>query len=488
VSDPSRDPFDRAQALARSFLASLATRRAGARASFESLRRELGGPLPEEGRDAAGVLEALAAGAERGLVASAGPRYFGEMTGGGLPAAAAADWLVAAWNQNAATFASSPAAAVVEAIASAWVLDLLGLPPTASVGVVTGSPMAHVTCLAAARQALLARAGWDVATRGVRAAPPVRVIAGADADPSLDKALAVLGIGRDDVTVIETDEEGRLDARRVAERIEAAEAAVIVCAQAGQAATGACDPIGAIVDVAHRRGAWVHVDGAFGLWAAAAPSTRSLVEGVARADSWAVEAHSWLNVPYDCALAVVAHPEAHRAALSPGAVGTGGAGLVASAETPARDPRDWVPEEARRARGFALYAALRALGRRGVADLVERSCRHAALMADLLARDPHVERLTPVRLNVVLVRFHPTMPQGPRADADEHQAADACTRAVIERVQRDGTCWASETLWRGRPAMRLTFCHGSTTDEDVRRAAEAILEAARVVRAHLFAS
>lgn len=480
----SRDPFERAQALAREFLASLAAHPTGPSASVESLRRELGGPLPEEGRDPTGVVEALAAGAQRILVASAGPRCFGAGLGGTHPAAAAADWLVTAWNQNAASTATSPAAAVIEEIACAWVLDLLGLPGRAGVGLVASGTTANATCLGAARRAMLARAGWDVAARGLRGAPALRVLVGAEASRGLRRALALLGMGAADVTVVPTDAVGRLDPAALARALEDTDCPAIVCAQVGQVATGACDPVETVAELARRREVWVHVDGGFGLWAVAAPSKAPQLAGVAQADSWALPAHPWLNVPFDLSLAIVADREAHRAALEGSWPGDGHSGTSEIRdEASAREPGEWVPDDARRARGVTLYAALRALGRRGVAELVERSCRHAALMADLLRADPCVEILHDVALNVVLLRCHPR-PASP--GSDDPEASDECTRAVVQRVRREGTCWTSGLGWRGREAMQLTFCHWATTEEDVRRSAEAILRACADVRRHLF--
>jgi len=422
------------------------------------------------GMDGAGHLaEALAAGAGGGVVASAGPRYFGFVTGGALPAALAADWLGSAWDQNAALFVMSPAAAIVEEVAAAWVLELLGLPATTGVGLVTGCQMANFTCLAAARHAVLARAGWDVGSRGLRGAPPVALYAGAEAHTTLLAALRMLGFGLDEVTVIDADGQGRMRADALAGALAGGRGPAIVCAQAGNVNTGAFDPLDEIAAAAAARGAWLHVDGAFGLWAAAAPGRRHLTAGFERADSWATDAHKWLNVPYDSGLALVADAGAQRAAM------TSQAAYLEHREEAGREGLDWVPEASRRARGFALYAAIRSLGRTGVADLVERCCRLASLMADLLRADPFVEILNDVVLNQVLVRFHPS----PDADAP---ASDDHTRTVIERVQRDGTCWAGGTTWHGLAAMRVSVSNWSTRDDDIRRSALAILDAARQAR------
>jgi len=495
-----RDPFQTAYMLARDFLRGLSSRHVGSRAPIVELRRELGGPLPEDGRPAAGVIDALAAGVDPGLVASAGPRYFGFVTGGSLPAAVAADWLTTAWDQNGALVATSPAAAVVEEIAAEWILELTGLPKTASVGLVTGCQMANFTGLAAARHAVLARAGWNMAERGLRGAPPVRIVVGAEAHVTIHAALRMLGFGTEEIVTVDADDQGRMRTDALEAAIRDAGPPLIVCAQAGNVNTGAFDPLGAIIDLAHARGAWVHVDAAFGLWAAAAPARRHLTSGIERADSWASDGHKWLNVPYDCGIAIVADPEAHRAAM------TSAASYLERREGDLRDPLDWVPESSRRARAFVVYAALRSIGRRGFADLVERCCRYAALMADLLRADPHVEILNDVVLNQVLVRFHASADPATRAGWPEHvegprpapiprhardglstskasaQLADDLTRAAVERVQRDGVCWAGGTVWHGLAAMRISVCNWSTAEDDIRESAAAILQAAGSVR------
>jgi len=468
----ARDPLAVAGQLALEYLRRVRDRPVSGHVSPAQLRRELGGPLPETGRDATGVVEALAAGADAGLVASAGPRYFGFVTGGALPAAVAADWLASAWDQNAALFVMSPAAAIVEEIAAGWVLELLGLPSTAGVGLVSGCQMANFTCLAAARHAVLGRAGWDLESRGMRGAPPVALLAGAEAHTTLIAALRMLGFGLDEITTVDADGQGRMRADALARALAGSSGPAIVCAQAGNVNTGAFDPLDEIAAVAAERGAWLHVDGAFGLWAAVAPERRHLTAGFERAQSWATDAHKWLNVPYDSGLAIVADAEAQRAAM------TSQAAYLERREDVGREGLDWVPEASRRARGFALYAALRSLGRRGVAELVERGCRLAALAAELVGAEPGVEILNDVVLNQVLVRVRPS----PDADASE---ADRFTRAVMERVQHGGTCWLGGTTWHGMVAMRLSVSNWSTTEDDIRRSAWAILDAARQARRDL---
>ncbi len=441
-----------AAAHAQRFLSGVDGRPVAARADAAAVRDVLGGPLPEQGEDPEAVVEALVAGADPGLVASAGPRHFGFVIGGALPAAVAADWLVSAWDQCAAFHVLSPAAAAVEEVAAAWALDLLRLPRTATVGFVTGGQGANTTCLAAARHAVLDRAGWDVERDGLQGAPRVHVVCGEEAHATIHAGMRLLGLGGATAVPVRVDDQGRMVPEALADALEGIDGPTIVCVQAGNVATGTFDPFDAIADVCAGHGAWLHVDGAFGLWAAAAPSTRPLMRGADRADSWSVDAHKWLNVPYDCGLAIVADPDAHRAAMA-----LAGAYLVADPDR--RDNTNYVPESSRRARAVPVWAALRSLGRAGVADLVERNCAQARRMAEHLAGLPDAEVLNDVVLNQVLARFG--------GDDDR-------TREVVARVQRDGTCWLGGTTWRGRQAMRVSFSNWSTTDEDVDRTAAVI--------------
>jgi len=447
------------------FHASLPDRPVRADAGPSALRLALGGPLPDGPADPAAVLDALVAAAQPGVVASAGPRYFGFVVGGSLPAALAADWLATAWDQDAGLVALSPAAAMVEDVAGRWLVDLLGLPDGCSFGFVTGGQMANFVGLAAARHHVLAAVGWDVEADGLLGGPAINVIVGERRHATIDTALRMLGLGAARTTVVPADAQGRV-------RVDALEAAVadrpgptIVCTQAGEVNSGAFDPVGAICDVvhaAHPEGdGWVHVDGAFGLWAAASPALGHLVEGVDRADSWATDAHKWLNVPYDSGLAFTRHPASHRAAFASQA-----AYLLTSDQGGPREPDDFVPEMSRRARGFAVWAALRSLGRRGVADLIERCCAHARRFADRLGGVDGIEVLNDVVLNQVLVRS---------GHSDEH------TRAVVQRVQEDGTCWLNSTEWQGRAAMRISVSNWSTTVDDVDRSVDAIVRAHREV-------
>lgn len=426
---------------------SLAERPVPASASAEELRARLGGPLPDGPEDPAAVTRALAEASEPGLMATAGGRFFGFVIGGTLPAALAADVLTAAWDQNAGLYVAAPAAAVVEEVAGAWLLELLDLPATASFGFVTSGQMANFTALAAARHHVLTAAGWDVERDGLQGAPPVRVVVGEKRHGTIDRALRMLGLGAP-TDVVPSDEEGRM---RVSE-LSVDDPPTIVCAQAGEVNTGAFDDFVSIRAAAPA--AWLHVDGAFGLWAAVSPRLRPLLAGVEHADSWATDMHKWLNVPYDCGVAFTAHPASHSAAFSARAPY-----LVFDATT--RDELDWNPEHSRRARGFPVYAAIRSLGQTGIRELVERCCDHArALAAGLEGLGAEV--LNDVVLNQVLFRF----------------ASDGETERFVQRVQADGEAWLGGTTWDGRPAVRLSVSSWETTEEDVDRALAAFADMA----------
>jgi glutamate/tyrosine decarboxylase-like PLP-dependent enzyme len=439
---------------AADFLATLDERAIRAAAGVEELTRALGGPLPEQGMDPRAVIASLVEDATPGIVGTQSGRFFGFVIGGALPTALAADWLTSAWDQNAGLYAGGPAAAVVEEICRAWLAELLGLPSHVSVAYVTGCQMAHVTALAAARHHVLEKVGWDVAQDGLAGAPPIRVVVGAKRHVTVDRALRLLGIGASSLDVVPADDQGRM---RVGE-LRLGDGPTIVCGQAGEVNTGAFDDLDAIADAAAESGAWFHVDGAFGLWAAASPTLRQLTKGSERADSWATDGHKWLNVPYDSGLAFCAHSDAHRAAM-----GVTASYLVHSHDKRERDQVDWTPEFSRRARGFAIYAAIRALGRKGIAEMVERCCESAQRFArELEAGGASI--LNDVVLNQVLVRL---------GDGET-------TRAAIARVQQDGTCWLGGTDWAGEHAMRISVSNFRTTAEDVDRSVAAILAAAAV--------
>ncbi len=415
--------------------------------------RRLDEPLPETPTDPEVVVALLDEIGSLATVATAGSRYFGFVVGGSLPATVAANWLATAWDQNAGIVALSPIAAKLEQVAMGWLLDVLKLPSDCGVGFVTCATQANFSGLAAARHALLARQGWDVEARGLFGAPPIKVVVGEEVHVSVLRALMGLGLGRERVIRVPVDGQGRLRA----DSLPPLDENTIVCIQAGNVNTGAFDPAHEIIPQSRAAGAWVHVDGAFGLWAAAAPHREHLVRGFADADSWATDAHKWLNVPYDSGIAVVREPQHLRAAFSITA-----AYLVRGDQ---REPEDYTPEFSRRARGVEVWAALRSLGRSGLADLIERTCRHATHFANGLRRAGY-DILNDVVINQVLVSF---------GDA-------ATTRRVIAAIQEEGTCWASASVWQGHTAMRISVSSWATTDEDVERSLEAMIRVAAVIR------
>jgi glutamate/tyrosine decarboxylase-like PLP-dependent enzyme len=410
----------------------------------------LGGPLPEAPADPAEVLALLDDIGSPASVASAGGRYFGFVIGGTLPAALAANWLAGAWDQNAYLQVMSPVAARLEEIVLAWMMELLGLPAGSGAGFVTGTTMANFTALAAARSALLHRAGWNVEEDGLFSAPPLHVVVGEEVHVSLLKALSMLGLGRSRVTRVPTDKQGRMRP----EALPALDDRTVICVQAGNVNSGAFDPAGEICARAQEKGSWVHVDGAFGYWAAASPEYAPLLSGAGAADSWAIDCHKWLNVPYDSAVAVVRTPDHLKTAMA----------MSAAYLTPTagREPGQFVPEASRRARGVELWAAMRSLGRSGLRELIERNCKQAKLFAHLL-RKAGFRILNDVVLNQVLVSF----------GSDEH------TLRVIAGVQSDGTCWCGGTKWHGQAAMRISVSSWATTDNDVERSVAAMIEIAR---------
>jgi glutamate/tyrosine decarboxylase-like PLP-dependent enzyme len=448
--------------LAIEFLDSLSERPVGRPVDFAALVESAGGPLPTEGEDPIQVIEHLARAIEPGLVATAGPRYFGFVIGGSVPTAMAADWLTSAWDQNGFSYASSPAAAVVEDIAAGWLLDIFGLPRGTSVGFTTGCTMANFTGLAAARHALFRQLDWDVERQGLMGTPPVTVVISEESHVSISASLQMLGLGRDRVVRVSADEQGRMRPRELQCALAGIRTPVLVCAQAGNVNTGSFDPVLEIAACVHEHAGWLHVDGAFGLWAAASPAYRGLVRGIEVADSIAVDCHKWLNVPYDSGVVFVRDPAAHHAAMSLGAA------YYAPLPDQARDNHDWVPEASRRARGFAVYAALRSLGRQGIADMIERCCALARRMAGRLSLGAGAQILNDVVLNQVLVRFSPS----------DGWDADAFTADAIRRVQEDGTCWLSATTWHGMHAMRISVSNWSTSEEDIDISAAAILRCA----------
>ena len=445
---------------ATGFLEDLPDRRVAARTDVDGVANALRRPLPEEGAEPLEVVEELIAGAEPGVVAMPSGRFFGWVIGGVLPATLAADWLTSTWDQNAGLLASSPAAAGAEWVAGEWLLELLGLPDTSAVGFVTGAMIANFTCLAAARHEVLRRAGWNVENDGLRNAPEVSVIVGEERHETVDVALRFLGLGEAKSIVVPADDQGRIRLDALAAALDQVSGnPVIVCLQAGNVHSGAFDPIAEAVDLAHQYGAWVHVDGAFGLWAAASPTYRHFVAGVERADSWATDAHKTLNVPYDSGIAIVANADAMYAAM-----GVHAAYLIQD-ERP--DPFSTVPEFSRRARGFTVWAALRSLGRRGVAQMVERFCAHARRFAAGLAELDGVRVVNDVVFTQVCVSF----------------GTDDVTREVAARLLRDGTAWMTPSTWHGQAVLRISVSNWRTTNEDVDRTLEAVRRVLNEVRA-----
>jgi glutamate/tyrosine decarboxylase-like PLP-dependent enzyme len=439
--DELRDLFHETADLAADFYDSLPERAVQPTVSVDELRASLDRPLPENATDPRTVIAELASAADRGLVATAGGRYFGFVIGGAVPSSIAADMLASAWDQNAGLYAGGPSASVVEEVAGRWLVELLGLPAHASFGFVTGGQTANFAALAAARHHVLEHAGWDVESDGLQGAPRIRVVVGAKRHGTIDRALRMLGLGGP-TDVVPADDHGRM----LADQLQLGGEPTILCAQAGEVNTGSFDPFHAIADARDRAAnTWLHVDGAFGLWAAVSDSLRRHVDGVERADSWATDAHKSLNVPYDSGIAFTAHPESHSAAFS-----LRSPYLVF--DPTKRDQVDWNPEHSRRARGFAVYAAIRELGRSGIVEMIERCCRHARRIAEELDR-LGAEILNDVELNQVLFRF----------DSEEK------TSRVLQAVQSSGETWMGGTTWDGTAAIRISVSNWQTSDEDVER-------------------
>jgi glutamate/tyrosine decarboxylase-like PLP-dependent enzyme len=432
----------------------------------EALRR-FDAPTPETGLAATAVIDDLIRRATPGLSAMTGPRFFGWVIGGSHPVGVAADVLTSAWGQNVGNHAASPGAAAAEAVAARWLLDVLDLPRDCSVGFVTGATVANFVGLAAARSAVLRRVGWDVEAKGLFGAPPITVLIGEEAHITVFSGLQFLGLGRERVTRVATDEQGRMLPSAFAAALDKADGPLIAIVQAGQVNSGAFDPVADILPMAHARGAWVHVDGAFGLWARACPAHAHLAVGLDLADSWATDGHKWLQTPYDCGYAIVRDSDAHRRAM------TIAASYLPEVAAGERDPSHLVPELSRRARGFPTWALLRHFGRQGIAAMVERHCRLARRIADRLREEPGIDVVNDVVLNQVAVRFGADLPP---------QRGDALTQSTIAEIQRDGVCFAGGALWRGRQIMRVSVMSASTSDADAERSAEAICAAWRRVR------
>jgi glutamate/tyrosine decarboxylase-like PLP-dependent enzyme len=432
------------------YLSSLKERRVGPSEEDLKLLSKLDLPLQDESIDAGEVIELLNEVGSRTTVASNGGRYFGFVIGGSLPVSLAANWLAGAWDQNAGLFVATPISAYIEDICTKWLIELLPVAKESAAGFVTGVTTANFTAIAAARHAILQSQGWNVETQGLFGAPEIKVIVGEEVHGSMTKALSLAGLGNERVIKVPVDNQGRMKADSLPEMDEK----TILCLQAGNVNTGSFDPVKEIVPVAKEKGAWVHIDGAFGLWASVSSKYKYLAEGCELADSWATDGHKWLNVPYDSGIVLVKNPDDLRGAMS-----MQGAYLD---QTGARIPYQYTPELSRKARGIEIWAALRSLGRKGVAELIERTCRHAKRFAEGL-RSAGYQILNDVVINQVLVSF---------GDAET-------TNKIISEIQRDGTCWCGGTVWQGKTAMRISVSSWATTDEDVEKSLEAIIRIAR---------
>jgi glutamate/tyrosine decarboxylase-like PLP-dependent enzyme len=457
--------FERALKHASGFRDRVADRPPRPMIPADELQARFDGPTPEVGEDALAVIDALNEAAEPGLTGSAGPRFFGWVIGSSHPVGVAADFLTSAWGQNAAAYACSPAAAMAEKVAARWLLDILRLPQECSVGFVTGATMASFVCLAAARSAVLERVGWDVEAEGLTGAPRVRVFLGDDAHATILAALRYLGFGGR-VVHVPTDADGRMDAASLAAALGQGEGPAIVIAQAGQINTGAFDPARAIARTCREHGAWLHLDGAFGLWARAVPEMGDVSAGIEDADSWSIDGHKWLQLPYDNGFAIVRDSHAHRRAMSITA------SYLPAVDGAEYDAGQYVPELSRRARGFAVWAQLRAVGRQGLANMVRHHCALARRLAGRLAGEPGVRVLNTVHLNQVIVNFGDGTPE----------ERNTLTRATIARLQADNICLASGADWRGLWVLRLSLISAPLTEPDVDRLAAAVLSAWRHVQ------
>ncbi len=458
------EPLESALKHALTYLDQLENTSVSAQASLDELRTRLSRPLVEEGTNAQQIIDELVSDTSGGLLGTMSGRFFGWVVGGSLPAALAADWLTSTWDQNAALYACSPAEAVIEEICGAWLKDLLGLPSEASFGLVTGCQMAHVTCLSAARNAILSDLGWDVERQGLNGSPPIKVLTSDQHHASVNRAIRILGLGTDCLISLPTNENGQLSPLALEEALKKySPDPLIVVLHAGDLNIGAYDSFKELIPMAHSHNAWVHVDGAFGLWAAASAKYRHFLEGVEMANSWATDGHKWLNVPYDCGYAFVRNSKAHYNAMA----------LKASYlvhDNNARDQFNWNPEWSRRGRGVATYAAIRELGRRGVSSLVERCCQYAHDLVTQIGALPGVSILWEPQINQGLLRFHDPKSMASEADHDDY------TDEVISDILQSGEAFFGGTTWRNKRCMRVSVCSWRTTDDDIARVVSAVGE------------
>jgi glutamate/tyrosine decarboxylase-like PLP-dependent enzyme len=457
-----RTVLENTLAHALSYLESLDHAPVSATTSLTELRQRLDRPLVKDGVDATQVINELVTDVQGGVLGSAGGRFFAWVVGGSMPAALAADWLTSTWDQPSALYATGPAEAVIEEVCGKWLKELLGLPTEASFALVTGCQMAHVTCLAAARNAILAKHGWNVERKGLSGAPQICILSSNQRHGSIERAVRLLGLGNDNVLDLPVNGQGHLDLRELTKGLQEHESSpTIVLLQAGDINTGVFDPFDQLIPIAHEYGAWIHIDGAFGLWAAASPKYQHLLKGVEQADSWATDGHKWLNVPYDCGYAFVLDSKAHRASMSHRA-------SYLTHDDVARDQIDWNPEWSRRGRGVATYAAVRQLGKEGLAELIDRTCQHAHSLVTLIGALPGAEMLWEPQINQGLVRFLDTKPDA--TDADHNRRTDS----VIAKILESGEAFFSGTTWQGKRCMRVSVCNWQTNGEDVERVVDAV--------------
>ncbi len=425
--------------------------RVGIPASHDELSSTVNSVLPDEGETPDIAIQTLITSSEKGLINSTHPRYFGFVIGGSTPVSIAADWLTSIWDQNAQVYNTSPAASIIEDVVAQWLLDLLDLPKDAGVGFVTGAQMANFTALTIARNAVLQKHGWDVELNGLQDAPYITVVCGECCHGTIHSAIRLMGLGQKNIRPVCADKQGRIDIDALRKTLDVCSGPTIICAQAGNVNTGAFDPFADIVSLAKEHDAWLHIDGAFGLWASASPRFKHLVSSVNGADSWATDAHKWLNVPYDSGVVIIRDQELHRN------LKTVSCAYAGPANVDCRDGSQWVPENSRRARGFVLYAALRNLGRKGVVQIIDNCCDMAQEFANQFAELPHARVLNTIVLNQVLCRLEP----------ESILDIDAFNTAIATRIQQTGICWLGTTQWQGQMALRISVSNWSTTREDV---------------------